>query len=212
MLFLLPCYGHGQNGCHLKLIDAYSYQQIAVDKSFVLNRRSTVDTSGSLIKISRLHGKKLQITSPDYEDFERKISLKKYRNDTLVIQLKPKASLVQMRFQSLWLSPAITTDTLHFADAKAVEKHVLSYLNYLAFLTDDCDNGMCNYSNTYRYEVYFVEEYSVFRIEKVIKLQPRSYSCEEFDKYLQKLPAIFPKFQLDDKTVQPQLSFWIGPS
>ena len=199
LLFLLPDGSYAQQGCYLKLIDAYSLQPIKADTSFRINRKFTIDGTGNLLSISQLRGRKLRITVPGYVQFGQKIPLKRYRDDTLTLQLLPNDSLVSLRFREIWEHPASPTDTLEFATANEVQRQVLSYLNYLRALGGACDNGMCNYSNTYRYDCVFVSTGAVFHLEKVVKQQPREYACDELDTYLQQFPGMFPPFRLRGK-------------
>jgi hypothetical protein len=119
-------------------------------------------------------------------------------------------SLAQQRFREIWETPLKSTDTLHFTDLKSLTAHVVSYLNYLTVLGYPCDNGMCNHSNTYKYEISFTAKDSVFTVSKVIESPDYSH-CDLLNQYVKKLITIFPAFTVDGITGELKMPFIYRP-
>jgi hypothetical protein len=199
----------GQNRCVIKLIDSYSFEQINLDHSFKINKKHyTIDSINNFIIIKKPFGRQLTISSNLYELFQEKIDFKKYFLDTLKVQLKPNENLIRKGYNEIWNADT-QIDTVDFNNFRSLERRILSYLNYLSVIDELCDNGMCNYSNTYRYQINFVKTDSVYMIEKIVKLQPWDYKCEELEKHLQLLQSIFPKFILREEAENLSLQFTI---
>ena len=200
----------GQNRCVIKLIDSYSFEQINLDHSFKINKKHySIDSINNFIIIEKPFGRQLTISSNLYELFQEKIDFKKHFSDTLKVQLKPNETLIRKGYNEIWNADTILIDTVEFNNLRSLERKILSYLNYLSVIDEMCDNGMCNYSNTYRYQINFVKTDSVYMIEKIVKLQPRDYKCDELDKHLQLLQSIFPKFNLREEAENLSLQFTI---
>jgi hypothetical protein len=200
----------GQNRCAIKLIDSYSLEQINLDHSFITNKKHySIDSINNLIIIEKPFGRLLTISSDPYEMFQEKIDFKKHSSDTIKIQLKPNKTLVRKVYNEIWNADNQLIDTVEFNNSRSLERRILSYLNYLSVIDEMCDNGMCNYSNTYRYQINFVKSESVYMIEKIVKLQPWDYNCEELDKHLKLLQSIFPKFILKEEAENFSLQFTI---
>lgn len=200
ILLLMSTTAIGQINCTLKLRDSYSIDIIQVNNSIeIKNADFSIDTLNNLITINKIKGKYLEIVFKGYDLYSEKLNIRKYKNDTITRQLIPQESVILSRFEQIWEKDIETSDTLVFDIVDEVNSHVLSYLRYLKVLDKYCDNGMCNYSNTYRYQITFSEENSVFNISSIEKLQPREYNCDELEKYLNKLKIIYPKFKLKEQ-------------
>jgi len=186
-----------QDHCTIKLVDSYSYDQIKASQINYLSQKSyRIDSTTNLIVIEKPKGKKISISANNYEFQEIEVEYKKHKGDTIVIQMKPIDSIVQIRFNELY-SATVTEDTINFESLNQVDRKLNSYLNYLSALNGRCDNGMCNYANTYSYIIEFINEEGVYSIGSIIKLQPREYQCAPLDDALNKLKNNFPKFRLD---------------
>jgi len=186
-----------QDFCVIRLVDSYSYDQIKASQINYLSQKNyRIDSTTSLIVIEKTRGKKISIQVCNYESQTSEIAFKKHLGDTIVIQMKPVDSIIQIRFKELY-STNVAGDTLNFESLDQVDRKLNSYLNYLTALNGQCENGMCNYSNTYSYIIQFINEEGVYRIDSIIKLQPREYQCAPLDDALNKLKNNFPKFRLD---------------
>ena len=206
ILLLTSTTAISQFNCTLKLLDSYSYDVIKVNNSLeIKNADFSFDTLNNLITINKIKGNYLEITFKDYELYFEKVNIRKLKNDTITRQLVPVDSIILSRFEQVWETNTGTSDTLTFDDSDGVKVHIMSYLKYLKVLDKYCDNGMCNYSNTYRYKILFTEENGVFKISAIDKIQPREYNCDELDKYLNKLKIIYPKFKLKEQHQQSNI-------
>jgi hypothetical protein len=125
-----------------------------------------------------------------------------------VLSLNPGEALAQREFLKIWETPTKRTDTLHFATYESLKKYVYVYLNYLPAIGSPCDNGMCSYANTYKYDIRFVAEDAVFRLFRVEKSRDYNNRCEVLDGYLNKLPAIFPNFTIAETTTELRIVFF----
>ena len=178
----------GQINCKIKLIDSYSYDQINTNNSLqIKNADFSIDTLSGLVIINKFKGKRLEISLKDYELYSEKISFGKYKNDTIARQLIPKKQIILSRFEQIWNNDNIMLDTLTFDNSSQGKRHVLSYLNYVKILDNSCDNGLCNYANTYSYNIRFTKENDVYKISTIDKLKPHEYNCNELENYLNKL-------------------------
>ena len=211
ILLIFSCFKViGQNRLVVKLIDSYSFDQINLDHSFNIDKKNySIDSINHLIIIEKPFGRQLTISSNQYELYQAKIDFKAQPTDTLNIQLTPNEALINKGYTEIWNSKIQSKDTLIFNNTNALERKVISYLNYLSAIDEKCDNGMCHYSNTYRYQIDFVKTDSVYIIEKIIKLQPRDYNCEELDRHLQRLQSIFPQFILTEEVKNLSFQFTI---
>ncbi len=212
ILLIFSCFKViGQNRLVVKLIDYYSFDQIKLDHSFKIDKKNySIDSINNLIIIEKPVGRQLTISSNLlYEIYQAKIDFKAHLTDTLKIQLKPNEALINKGYTEIWNSKIQSKDTLIFNNSNALQRKVLSYLNYLTAIDEKCDNGLCNYSNTYKYQIDFVKTDSVYLIEKIVKLQPRDYNCDELDKHLQRLQSIFPKFILTEEVANLSMQFTI---
>ena len=199
-----------QNRCVIKLIDSYSLDEINLNHSFKINKKHySIDSISNLIIIEKPFGKQLIISNNQYDTYQEKIDFKKNCSDTLIIQLKPNKALIRRGYKEIWNSNHQSIDTFEFKNSSTLKEKILSYLNYLSVIDEMCDNGMCNYSNTYRYQINFVQSDSVYQIEKIIKLQPLDYECEELNKHIELLQSIFPKFILKEEIENFSLRFTI---
>lgn len=186
-----------QDYCAIKLIDSYSYDQIKASQINHLNQKSyRIDSTSNIILIEKPRGKKIFISADNYESQESEVVFKKHMGDTIVIQMKPIDSIVQIRFNELY-STSGTNDTINYESIDQVDRKLNVYLNYLTELNGLCDNGMCNYSNTYSYMIEFINKEGIYRIGSITKLQPREYQCDPLDDALNKLKNNFPKFRLN---------------
>jgi hypothetical protein len=130
---------------------------------------------------------------------EEKIKYKNHVSDTIKIFLKPKKSLIKEGYNKYWKADSTSTNIVHFRDMNSVDTRILTYLNYLLLFVDNCDNGLCSYSNTYQYKFDFEKVDSLYVLTKITKIQPREYKCEVLDKHMDLLLTIFPKFTLVDE-------------
>lgn len=200
----------GQKSRVVKLIDSYSLEQINLDHSFIINNKHySIDSNNSFIIIEKPFSKALTITSNQYEVYQEKIDFKKQLSDTLKIQLIPNQILIKKRHNEIWKSENQSFEISEFSNLRSLERKMLSYLNYLSVIDEFCDNEMCSYSNTYNYQINFVKTDSVYTIEKIEKLKPREYNCEELDKHLKLLESIFPKFIIKEESEHISLQFMI---
>lgn len=190
-----------QINCHLKLIDAYSFEPIQINSSLkIKNADFTIDTVNNIITLYKIKRKNLEISLNEYDKHSEKIKLRKFKGDTIVRQLTPNKSVLEDRFQQKWKSTSHSSDTLIFENTDEVKRHISSYLNYLLhhLMANDkmCDNGLCSYSNTYRYHMRFSIKNSTFKLNTIKKLQPMDYECAELDVYLEQLIDIYPNFRI----------------
>lgn len=186
-----------QDFCAIKLVDSYSYEQIEASQINYLSQKSyRIDSTTNLIVIEKPKGKKISLGADNYEPQVSEVEFKKHLGDTIVIQMKPIDSIVQIRFNELY-STTVTDDTINFESLDQVDRKLNSYLNYMSALNGQCDNGMCNYANTYSYIIEFINVEGVYRIDSITKLQPREYKCTPLDDAFNKLKNNFPKFRLD---------------
>ena len=196
-----------QDHCAIKLVDSYSYDQIKASQITYLSQKNYhIDSATNIIVIEKPRGKKLAIHADHYESHESKVEFKKHAGDTIVIQMKPVDSIIQTRFNELY-ADATTEDTLNFESVDRLDRKLNSYLNYLSALSGQCDNGMCNYANTYSYTIEFVHEEGVYRIGSITKHQPREYHCAPLDEALNQLKKNFPKFRVDGATEEIRKRF-----
>lgn len=203
-LLLTSTLAFGQTDIQLKLIDSFSYETLELDSTLkIKHAKFSIDTVTDIITISRIRGKRLKIEFPNYDFYSNKERIKKYKGGIVTRQLVPNDSLIEKKFREIWDSPNISTDTLSFKDQSDLKKYVLSYLNYLVVLADSCDNGMCNFSNTYNYEIEFIESNSIFEISSIERTGKSSYKCEVIYQYIKRLNIIFPKTKLDAKPEEP---------
>ncbi len=192
------------------MIDSYSYDQINLNHSFKIKQKNySIDSINNLIIIEKPFGRKLTISSNEYDLFQGKIDFKTNREDTIKIQLKPNQMSIIKRYNDIWSKNIQQMDTIILDNRHSLSKKVLSYLNYLSATNENCDNGTCSYSNTYRYQINFVKTGSVYLIEKIEKLHPREYNCDELDQHLKQLSKIFPKFILKEEVGNLNLQFTI---
>lgn len=206
ILVLLSLNILGQKQCVVRLVDSYSLNQIELDHSFELNKKHyIVDTAKNVIIINKPFGRRLLISSNSYVDFEEKIVLRNHKSDTLTLQLDPVESIIKERYKEIWDETNEPSDTIALSSKSSVENLLLSYLKYLYVIRGVCNNGLCNYSNTYRYNIHFVDSNSVFTLKEIVKLQPMDYKCDELDNHLDILKSIFPKFTLEEENKE----FWI---
>ena len=185
-----------QDFCAIKLVDSYSYDQIEVTKiEFVSQKKYHVDKTNNLLILDKPRGKKISIGAVNYETKDSEVFFKRHYGDTIVIELEPVDSIIQLKFKDLYYSPA-PNDTIVFESLSQVDTKLKVYLNYLSALNGQCDNGTCNYSNTYSYMIEFTSSEGIFRLDSIIKLQPKEYQCDPLVDALNRLKYIFPKFQL----------------
>lgn len=186
-----------QDYCAIKLVDSYSYDQIKASQINYLSQKSyRIDSISDIIVIVKPRGGRISIHADNYESQETEVEFKKHFGDTIVIQMKPIDSIIKIRFDELY-STLVTSDTVNFESINQLDRKLNSYLNYLSSLNGRCDNGMCNYVNTYNYIIEFINEEGVYRIDSITKLQPKEYQCAPLDRALNKLKNNFPKFRLD---------------
>jgi len=198
-----------QDFCTIKLVDAYSYEQIDASKIVYLSQENyRIDSSNSLVILDQPKGKKISIVALNFETTESEIKFNTYLGDTLVIQMKPVDSILQIRFNELYAT-SLTVDTIKFESPDQFNTHLNVYLNYLKTLNGKCGNGMCNYANTYSYMIEFIQENGVYRMGSITKLQPREYQCTPLDDALNQLKNNFPKFQLAGETDEMTRRFTI---
>lgn len=190
----------GQKKCYIKLIDSYCFEQIKLDHSFKINRRNfRIDSINNLIVLKRRIRSQFTISCADYETMEEKIKYRKHTSDTIKISLKPKINLIKEGYNKFWNADSATTNIVHFKNINSLDTKVLTYLNYLLYLEDKCDNGLCSYSNTYQYKFDFKKEDSLYVLTKITKIQPRDYKCEVLEKHMELLLTIFPKFTMTEE-------------
>src|SRR5690554_3448780 len=217
ILLFSSSFSFGQMNSHLKLFDSYSSAVIRLDNSIkIKNADFSIDTLKNLIVIHKIKGKYLEITLRNYKVYSEKINLKKYKKDTLSRQLTPVKSVLNSRYQEIWFSDNLSADTLTFENTETFRAHIFSYLKYLTFylntLDEPCDNGLCSYSNTYRYKILFSKNGEYYEINRIDKLQPIGYTCVELEKHLDKLKVIYPKLNikgLEEKSDNMSISFMI---
>ena len=160
----------------------------------------------NLIILDKPKGKKISITVANFETKDIEVEFKRHYGDTIVIQMKPVDSIIQLKFNDLY-SSSVPIDTTIFESLSQVDKKLNVYLNYLTALNGQCDNGMCNYANTYSYMIEFINEEGIYRINSITKLQPLDYKCAPLDDALNKLKNNFPKFQLDGENDEIKKKF-----
>jgi len=181
----------------ISLIDSYSYEQIKASQINYLSQKNyRIDSTTNMIVIEKPRGKKISIQAENYESQISEIPFKKHLGDTIVIQMKPIDTIIKIRFKELYFT-SVTNDTINFESIDQFDRKLNSYLNYLSALNGQCDNGMCNYANTYSYVIEFINEESVYRIDSITKLQPRGYQCLPLDDALNNLKNNFPKFRIN---------------
>lgn len=201
----------GQKKCYIKLIDSYCFEQIKLDHSFKINRRNfKIDSINNLIILKRRIRSQFTISAADYVTTEKKIKYRKFTSDTIKISLKPNMNLIQEGYNKFWNPDSISTKIVQFKNVKLLENKILTYLNYLLFLEDKCDNGLCSYSNTYQYKFDFEKVDSLYVLTKITKIQPRDYKCEVLEKHMELLLTIFPKFTLTEEKEKFYLLFLIS--
>ena len=208
ILILISNFVFGQTNCYLKLVDSYSLKNVQLDNSIkISNADFSLDTINDIVLIEKIRGNNLEILIDGYNLYTEKIKFKNYKNDTVVRQLVPNDSIISIRFKEMWDTNNIVTDTLFFNNLKELKIHIFSYLNYLTEISKYCDNGLCDYSNTYKYQLEFEVKNSVYLISKIEKQQPSVYKCDELEKYLNIFPNTFPKFLLKGKKEKVSISF-----
>ncbi|KJS06701.1 MAG: hypothetical protein VR77_03630 [Flavobacteriales bacterium BRH_c54] len=208
IFILISNFVFGQTNCYLKLVDSYSLNNVQLDNSIkISNADFSLDTINDIVLIEKIRGNNLEILIDGYNLYTEKIKFKNYKNDTVVRQLVPNDSIISIRFKEMWDTNNVVTDTLFFNNLKELKIHIFSYLNYLTEISKYCDNGLCDYSNTYKYQLEFEVKNSVYVISKIEKQQPSVYKCDELEKYLNIFPNIFPKFLLKGKKEKISISF-----
>lgn len=186
-----------QWNCHLKLSDSYSLKQIENFKSIeIINADFSIDTVSNLIVIHKIRGRRLEITLSNYELYSEKINLRKFENDTISRELIPNRSVINSRFEELWNSENLATDTLFLDDKNEIRKHLSSYLNYLKILDDPCKKDCFTHTYNLHYGIIFSNVNSVYEIKSVENLRPDIDRCEELDIYMEKLTKVFPKMRV----------------
>lgn len=201
----------GQKKYYIKLIDSYCFEQIKLDHSFKINKRKfTIDSINYLIILKRRIRSQFTISAADYVTTEKKIKYRKFTSDTIKISLKPKMNLIQEGYNKFWNPDSISTKIVQFKDINSLDTKILTYLNYLLFLEDKCDNGLCSYSNTYQYKFDFEKVDSLYSLTKITKIQPRDYKCEVLEKHMELLPILFPKFMISEGKEKFYLRFLIS--
>ncbi|MDT8413560.1 MAG: hypothetical protein RQ875_13930 [Vicingaceae bacterium] len=181
---------------------------VQLDNSIkISNADFSIDTINDIVLIEKIRGSNLEILIDGYNLYTEKIKFKNYKNDTVVRQLVPNDSIISIRFKEIWDTNNVVTDTLFFTNLKELKIHIFSYLNYLTEISKYCDNGLCDYSNTYKYQLEFEVKNSVYVISKIEKQQPSVYKCDELEKYLNIFPNIFPKFLLKEENEKIRTSF-----
>ena len=208
IFILISNFVFGQTNCYLKLVDSYSLNNVQLDNSITINNADfSIDTINDIVLIEKIRGNNLEILIDNYNLYTEKIKFKNYKNDTIVRQLVPNDSIIKTRFSEIWDTNNVVTDTLFFNNLKELKIHIFSYLNYLTEISKYCDNGLCDYSNTYKYQLEFEVRNSVYVISKIEKQKPSDYKCDELEKYLNIFPRIFPKFLLKGKKEKISISF-----
>ena len=208
ILILTSNFVFGQTNCYLKLVDSYSLNNIQLDNFIKINNADfSIDTINDIVLIEKIRGNNLEILIDNYNLYTEKIKFKNCKNDTLVRQLVPNDSIITTRFKEIWDTNNVVTDTLFFNNLQELKIHIFSYLNYLTEISKYCDNGLCDYSNTYKYQFEFEVKNSVYEISKIEKQQPTDYKCDELEKYLNIFPNIFPKFLLKGKKEKISMFF-----
>lgn len=186
-----------QLNCHVMLSDSYSLNQIENFKSIeIKNADFSIDTVSNFIVIHKIRGRRLEITLSNYELYSEKINLRKFKKDTISRHLIPNRSVINSRFEELWNSEDLVTDTLFLEDKNEIRKHLSSYLNYLKVLEDPCKKDC--FTNTYNlhYRIIFSVVNTVYEISSVENLRPYIDKCEELDIYMEKLKTNFPKIRV----------------
>lgn len=203
ILLLISTFTYSQTNCHIKLFDSYSSTQIKLDHSIeIKNADFSIDTVNNLITIHKLKRRYLEIKLGEYELYTEKINLRKLEYDTISRQLTPLKAVINSRFEQIWNSDSLSSDTLVFESKDDFKKHLLSYFNYLIYHLDisyeSCNNENFSYSDTYRYKISFLKTDLVYEYNAIEKLEPMYSKCDEIDKYLDKLKVIYPKFKIEE--------------
>ena len=209
ILFLLVAFSaNSQLNCSIKLIDSYSNKEIKIDNSFrIKNGIFQIDTLNNSILLTKLKGKHLIIESNLYCLYDEKFDKKELKNSIKKLQLRPNDHLIEIKFNEIWNSDNIPSDTLIFNNHKELENHILTYISYLSFAANTCDNGMCHYANTYFYQIKFKANDTIYQIDEVKKLQPVDIECELLENSLQLFKTIFPKFKIKNEKQEFYLNF-----
>lgn len=202
-ILLLSFNANSQLNCHLKLIDDYSSKEIKLDSSFlILNSKYHIDTSNNLVSIFKHRRKHLTIKSNNYIDYKRKFNLRKRKNDTVIIRLIPNDSIVRLEMERLWADTSKVNDTISFQNNEEATSYIMTYLKYLTGLSKECNYGICSYSNTYKYRLFFTPSKEKYYILYTIrKLQSIEISCKTLDDYLEKLKLILPKIYISESNI-----------
>jgi hypothetical protein len=185
-----------QNCYIIKLVDSYSSETIEIAQiKSVYHKKHHLDSVNNLIYICQPKEKKLSIIVANYEGIETEIVFKNKRADTLLMKMKPVDSIIQNRFNELFIQPK-AKDTLIFYSLHQLKEKLHTYLNYLSVLKGQCENGMCNYSSKFVYNFQFTNSAGYYQISSITKTQPLEYTCAPLDDALNNLKINFPIFQL----------------
>ena len=167
-----------------------------------------IDSTDNLIILQRPKGKKITFVAANYEKKEIEVDFKKHYGDTITVQIKPVDSIIHLKFNHLYANSGIG-DTINFETLEQVDTKLNIYLNYLSALNGMCDNGMCNYANTYSFIIEFIAEERVYKIGSITILQPKGYECVPLNEALNRLKNSFPKFRLNGENDKLRKRFTI---
>ena len=207
-IFLFNFSSFSQTKKYVKLFDSYNNERITIDSTIKLtNRKFKINKTNNLIELLFSLRKKLVIEAINYDTFSEKVKFN--GKDTISIQLTPNESTVNKRYSEIWNIENKINDTLTFETLKSLQDFTSSYLNYLSALKNTCDNGMCNYSNSYTYRLYFINKDSIFQIEKIEPKEHYENKCTELVDNMILLKEIFPKFRLLEKTDDFSFQYFI---
>ena len=207
-IFLNNFYSFSQTKKYVKLFDSYNNERIIIDSTFKLtNRKFKIINSNNLIEINFSLKKKLIIEANNYDTYSYKVKFN--GKDTIAIQLTPNETTINKRYSEIWTIENKIIDTLTFETLKSLQDFTSSYLNYLSALKNKCDNGMCDFSNSYSYKIYFSNNDSIFYLEKIEPKKNYEIQCAELDEKMILLKEIFPKFRLKEKTDNFYIQYFI---
>lgn len=195
LLITLPNCSFGQLNTVLQFVDQYSKESIEVTADLRIEKATfQVDTVDNVVRLERLRGNELKIHFPGYNERNRKVEKKGIQGDTLRLFLVPNDSVLQMRYEAIWLNHSLVNDTINVAAAKSIPSLTKGLTEYLQKNELHCDNGLCSFSNTYYFEFVYCRKEGVYSLESVERIRHSGYECSYLEEHLLNAKNVFPRY------------------